>query len=127
MSPELIIKPPQVRSKYSFLFGCIAELYRFHYGRKPSSKFEDIKAAVEEMKRDEKISDYLSTNLDSLFGHYPELMPGKFQEQSFLDRLDAGLDLIIGDLCAEISELSAMAEKNERESLIAWLNGGRKS
>ena len=124
MSPELIVKPPQVRSKYSFLFGCIAELFRFHYGEKPSTKFEDIKAVVETMKKDEKISEYLSSNLESLFNHYPELMPGKFQEQAFLDRLNASLDLIIGDLCAEISELSAMAEEHERDSLIAWLTGG---
>lgn len=71
MSPELIVKPPLLRSKFSFLFGCIAELYRFHYGEKRSTKFDDIKSAVEEMKKDEKISEYLSVNLESVFSKYP--------------------------------------------------------
>jgi len=129
MSPELIVKPPLLRSKFSFLFGCIAELFRLHYGEKCSTKFDDIKSAVEEMKKDEKISEYLSTNLESLFSKYPDLVPGRAEtlSQDYLDKLCASLDFIIGDVCGEVSDLAEEAQAASRESLIAWLNGGHVS
>lgn len=128
MSPELI-NPPLLRSKFSFLFGCIAELYRLHYGEKRSTKFDDIKSAVEEMKKDEKISEYLSINLDSILSKYPDLVPGRAETLSrdYLDKLCASLDFIIGDVCGEVSDLAEEAQAASRESLIAWLNGGRVS
>ena len=77
MSPNTIeVSAGEVRSKFAFLFGSIAELYRFYYGKKPSTKFEDIKVAVEKLKADDNLSDYLSENLAEAFLLYPTLLPG---------------------------------------------------
>jgi len=43
MSPEIDISVSETRSKFAFLFNSIAELYRFYYGKKLSTKFEDVK------------------------------------------------------------------------------------
>ncbi len=125
MSPEIEVKPPLLRSKFAFLFGCIAELYRFHYGNKPGTKLDEIKAAVEELKRDDRISDYLVANLQLLFAKYPDLMPGKFQSRKYMEKLNATLDMVNGDLCREIADLSQESAEHDRDSLLTWLNGGQ--
>ncbi len=125
MSPDIEVRPPLLRSKYAFLFGCIAELYRFHYGKKPGTRPDELKEAVEELKGDDKISDYLFANLQLLFGKYPDLMPGKFQSREYMEKLNATLDMVNGDLCREIADLSEEGAERDRESLLAWLSGDK--
>ena len=127
MSPEIEVKPPELRSKFAFLFGCIAELYSFHYGNKPDTKVENVKQALEELKSDERISDYLYSNIIAVMDKYPELMPGKFQTKEFMEKLRDSLTMVIADICEELSDLNEGYVQHERESLVTWLNGGRKN
>ena len=68
MSPEIDISVSETRSKFAFLFNSIAELYRFYYGKKLSTKFDDVKKMEEVLVKDGSLNDYLQSNLDSAFG-----------------------------------------------------------
>ena len=125
MSPDNVIRPIELRSKYAFLFGCIAEIHRFRYGERCGTRADDVKAAIERMKKDGFLSEYLSSNLESLMTKYPSLLPGSEQTQDFMRRLKGSLDLVNADLCDEISELSDAAQDFDRASLESWLNGGK--
>lgn len=131
MSPNIIeVSAGEARSKFAFLFGGIAELYRFYYGKKPSTKFEDIKVAVEKLKADENLSDYLSENLAEAFLLYPTLLPGvvaqnyrndEAKEKERISKLGQLLDILIGDVCGEINDKAEEEAAYEKESLSNWL------
>lgn len=125
MSPENTVRPPELRSKYAFLFNCVAEIHRFRYGERCGTRADDVKAAIERMKKDGFLSEYLSSNLESLMTKYPSLLPGSEQTQEFMRRLKGSLDLVNADLCDEISELSEAVQEFDRTSLESWLNGGK--
>lgn len=114
MSPEEITTASSVRSKYAFLYSCIAELYRFRYGKKTSTKVEEIKQAVNVLKNDNYISDYISENLANLFEQYKTLVPGNSERLMQIDRsaeikrlccLSSLVDDQIKEVCAEISQV----------------------
>lgn len=131
MSPNTLdISAGEARSKFAFLFSSVAELYRFYYEKKPSTKFEDIKAAVEKLKADNYLSEYLVLNLEKIFNFYPTLLPGVVaqnykvnatEEQKRLNNLGQLLDLIIGDICGEINEKVQEMEEHDKEYLDNWL------
>lgn len=123
MSPEMKMTVGDLRSRYAFLFGSVAELYRLCYGKKPSTRFEDIKAATETMAADDRLSDYLRENLEKLYSLYPSLLPGRSNDQSFLESLGELLTIIIGDVCAEINEISDAAQRHDTEQLLKKLIG----
>lgn len=131
MSPEIDISVSETRSKFAFLFNSIAELYRFYYGKKLSTKFEDVKKMEEVLVKDGHLNDYLQSNLDSAFGLYPTLLPGVVaqnfrtnaeKEQERINKLGKFLDILIGDICGEINDKVDETEQYEKESIIRWLN-----
>ncbi len=123
MSPEIKPSAAQVRSRYAFLFGSVAELHRFRYGEKPSTAFEEVKKATERLKEDGYLSEFLISNLEQAYSLYSELLPGKRKSEKWYSDIEKLLDLVIGDVCAEIKELSDAAEEFDRESLIRRLLG----
>lgn len=75
MSPDIEISVSEVRSKFAFLFGSIAELYRFYYGKKLSTKFEEVKKMAEVLIKDEHLDEYFESNFQNAFAMYPTLLP----------------------------------------------------
>ncbi|MBQ7243142.1 MAG: hypothetical protein IJS52_02955 [Bacilli bacterium] len=124
MSPIVVeVTPGAVRSKYASLFSCVASIADLRYGKRPSTKFDDIVAMTETLKDDGYLNDYLYESLVVLFKTYPCMMPGKKQEPEKLHHLYELLGITIGDLCAEISDLEDDSAKHDREYLIKSLLG----
>ena len=121
MSPTCDISASSVRSKYAYLFRSLSELYRIKYGNLPSTKFADVKVFVSEMERDGCLSDFLIANIGCLFQKYPEIRPGSKIENNKLCNLDELLNIVIGDICTEISENLEETRKHDQESLLKWL------
>lgn len=130
MSPEIEISAGEARSKFAYLFGSIAELYRFYYGTKISSKFDDIQKGIDKLNKDEKLGDYLKENLNQAFKLYPCLLPGVVaenfkkdaqKEQEELNKIGQFLDILIGDVCGEINDIAEQTAAYEKESLNNWL------
>ena len=124
MSPTIDIKitAKSVRSRYAYLFDSVAELCRARYGEKPSTKFDDIRAATERLRGDDYLNDYLYSNLKALYDLYPTMLPVN-QDQDKLDRLFELLGIVIGDVCAEVSEVMEEIAEHDREILIKKLLG----
>ena len=134
MSP---FNPPSagsIRSKYAYLFSSIAELDFLLSGKKPGTKFEEIEAVVASLYDSSQIDEYLHSNLLRLFELYPSLLPGVVSEALKTDfeaenkrlrQLDATLDIIIGDICGLIHDLTTEMREHDRETLIQSLTGIR--
>ena len=112
-----------VRARYAFLFDSVAELYWLRYGKRPSKRFEEIKIATEKLKEDGFLSEFLAANLVVNYEAYPSLLPGKAPDQEWLNKLHELLNITIGDLCAEIKEITDKSESHSRETLIRSLLG----
>ena len=132
MSPTERPNFSSMRSKYAYLFDSLAELFRFHYGEKPSTKFSDIPLIVGKMEEDGFVDQYLSENLSLLFNNYPTLLPSNLEsalkknqdaEYARLKNLDALLDIIIGDVCNLIFDLVNQAKEHDKEQLFKSLLG----
>ena len=125
MSPTIEnLSAKEVRSRYAFLFGVIAELSVLRYGgERPSTRFDDIKMTANQLKGDGYLSEYLSANIEALFEMYPTMLPGLPQKKERLGELYELLGLVIGDLCAEIKEITDESEEHDREMLLKSLLG----
>ena len=131
MSPDIDFSVGETRSKFAFLFNSIAELYRFYYGKKLSSKFEDVKKMKETLLADGHLDDYLQSNLENAFAMYPTLLPGVVaqnfrkdakKEQARIGNLSAFLDILIGDVCGEINDKVDEMKEHDKESVMRWLD-----
>ena len=130
MSPKDDKSASKVRSKFAFLFNCIAELYSLLNGERPDTKAESLRLVVKEMHDDEQIDDYIFSNLIGAFDLYPTMIQSKVWEAYKIDpqaererhkRIIVSLDAIIGDVCALITDKVKEREIHDRESLLASL------
>jgi len=121
MSPLIVNSAKSVRSKYAYLFESISELYRFRYGEKPSTKFDQVQSETEQLFDDGYLNEYLHENIKSLFDLYPTMIPGKHNPQEKLDKLSSLLDMIIGDICLEIKTVSDYQQEHDFEMLLKEL------
>ena len=125
MSPTIVnISARNVRTRYSYLFDSVSELWVLrHGGDRPSTRFEDVKKTTEALREEGYLSDYLYESLKALYALYPRMLPGIEHEQAELDNLSELLGIAIGDLTAEISDIQSEAAAHDREYLIKTLLG----
>jgi len=123
MSPTNYVTEAQLRSNFAYLFGTVAEICELRYGEKPSTKFEEIEIKTVKLASDGFLSDYLVSNLSALYKLNPELLPGKKHTQQWLKNLSSLLHIVIGDLCAEIKELTDEADEHAEQMLLKSLIG----
>ena len=112
----------ELRTKYAYTFSTIAEIYKYyHHEEKVGTRFEEIVKLVDQLNKEERLSEYLYESLKDLFEQYPTLLPGVVQkgyetnenkEIEHLNRLGGLLSLVQSDLSLELHEL--LKEEKER-------------
>ena len=112
----------ELRTKYAYVFSTIAEIYKYyHHEEKVGTRFEEVVKLVNQLNKEERLSEYLYESLKDLFEQYPTLLPGVVQngyetnenkEIEHLNRLGGLLSLVQSDLSLELHEL--LKEEKER-------------
>ena len=114
---KFLVTPSYLRTKYSYLFDTIVQLYRFSFvarNEKISRKGGDVWSCVVDMHRGGKLSDYLHSSLEEVFKLHHSLLPGTVskafeenekKERTHLDRLDKLLFIVQSDHSSELSDL----------------------
>ena len=112
----------ELRTKYAYVFSTIAEIYKYyHRGEKVGMRFEEVVKLVNQLKEEERLTEYLYESLEDLFKQYPTLLPGEVQkgyetneskETEHLNRLGGLLSLVQSDLSLELHDL--LKEEKER-------------
>ncbi len=115
---------------YAFIFSQIIQLYKLYYPESNglSSKADEVKLRFQALKKDNKISDCLFENFLSVMRQYPTMLPSKLIEEKNnvgykrqLERLlnlKKILNLFIGDLAEEISDVVKMSDDYEKRMLF---------
>ena len=107
-----------IRHSYGFIFSQIEQIFQFYYpdyNKKLSKKAEDIETRIQILYKDKSISEYLYLNFFAVYTQYPTLLPGNLakerskdgEEKQYerLSKLKQLLNLYIGDLSDELSEI----------------------
>ena len=112
----------ELRTKYAYVFSTIAEIYKYyHREEKVGTRFEEVVKLVNQLKEEERLTEYLYESLEDLFKLYPTLLPGEVQkgyetneskEIEHLNRLGGLLSFVQSDLSLELHDL--LKEEKER-------------
>ena len=119
-----------IRHSFAFVFQQVAWIHKIHYRKEKalSTKFDDIKVAVEKMYFDGVLNDYLYENLQSCFKQYPTMLIGNLKDEEKkigrekqlerLRKLKEFLQILIGDLSGEINDLTNQEIDSDTKELL---------
>ena len=112
---EVIVQ--DIRHNYAFIFSQVVQLFKFYYPKEKglTTKAEDVESRMHTLFKEEKISDYLYENFQSIMKQYPTMLPGNLAKERTLvgadkqferlSKLKQLLNIYIGDLCEELSDV----------------------
>lgn len=120
-----------IRHDYGFIFTLVERIFSFYepsYNKKLSKKAEDIETRIQILYKDKEISEYLYRNYFAIIKHYSSLLPGELakekakvgEEKQFerLKNLKTLLEIYIGDLSDELSDIIKASIDYERKRLV---------
>ena len=125
-----------IRHNYGFIFSQIERIFDFYYpdyNKKLSRRAEDIETRVQILRKDEYLSDYLYLNYFAVMKHYPSMLVGNLVKEREKDgenkqferlkNLKTLLEIYIGDLCEELSDIiKNKIDYDEREIIKQYFN-----
>ena len=125
-----------IRHNYGFIFSQIERIFDFYYpdyNKKLSKRAEDIETRVQILRKDEYLSDYLYLNYFAVMKHYPSMLIGNLLKEKEKDgenkqferlkNLKTLLEIYIGDLCEELSEIiKNKIDYDKREIIKQYFN-----
>ena len=125
-----------IRHNYGFIFSQIERIFDFYYpdhNKKLSKRAEDIETRVQILRKDEHLSDYLYLNYFAVMKHYPSMLAGNLIKEREKDgeakqferlkNLKALLEIYIGELCEELSDIiKNKIDYDEREIIKQYFN-----
>lgn len=125
-----------IRHNYGFIFSQIERIFDFYYpdyNKKFSKRAEDIETRVQILRKDGHFSEYLYLNYFSIMKHYPSMLVGNLvkerekdgedKQYERLKNLKALLEIYIGDLCEELSDIiKEKMDADTREIIRNYFN-----
>ena len=133
LNKQVIVQ--DIRHNYAFIFSQIVQLFKFYHpdAKSLTTKAEDVKSRMYVLKKEEKISDYLYENFFVIMKQYPTMLPSELYKEKMavgeekqyerLDNLKQLLNLFIGDLSDDISDIvKEQAEYNKRDLIRKYFN-----
>lgn len=118
-----------IRHNYAFIFSQMVQLFKFYHPKEKglTTKAEDVESRAKTLYEEEKLSDYLYENFQSIMKQYPSMLPGNLAKERAMDkdkqferlsRLKQLLNIYIGDLCEELSDVIKASNDYETRQMI---------
>ena len=128
LNKQVIVQ--DIRHNYAFIFSQVVQLFKFYHpeAKGLTTKADDVESRMHILKREGEISDYLYDNFFSVMKQYKTMLPGELAKEKEavgadkqferLSRLKQLLNIYIGELSEEISDVIKASEDYEKQAII---------
>ena len=128
LNKQVIVQ--DVRHNYAFIFSQVVQLFKFYHpeAKGLTTKADDVESRMHILKREGEISDYLYDNFFSVMKQYKTMLPGELAKEKVavgedkqyerLTKLKQLLNIYIGELSEEISDVIKASEDYEKQAII---------
>lgn len=124
---EVIVQ--DIRHNYAFIFSQVMQLFKFYHPKEKglTTKAEDVESRAKTLYEERKLSDYLYENFQSIMKQYPSILPGNLAKERAVDKdkqferlnkLKQLLNIYIGDLSEELSDVIKASDDYETRQII---------
>ncbi len=124
---EVIVQ--DIRHNYAFIFSQVVQLFKFYHPKEKglTTKAEDVESRAKTLYEERKLSDYLYENFQSIMKQYPSMLPGNLAKERAVDKdkqferlnkLKQLLNIYIGDLSEELSDVIKASDDYETRQII---------
>ena len=124
---EVIVQ--DIRHNYAFIFSQVVQLFKFYHPKEKglTTKAEDVESRAKTLYKEGKFSDYLYENFQSIMKQYPSMLPGNLAKERAVDKdkqferlnkLKQLLNIYIGDLSEELSDVIKASDDYETRQII---------
>ena len=128
LNKQVIVQ--DIRHNYAFIFSQVVQLFKFYHpeAKGLTTKADDVESRMHILKREGEISDYLYDNFFSVMKQYKTMLPGELAKEKAavgedkqyerLMKLKQLLNIYIGELSEEISDVIKASEDYEKQAII---------